>query len=70
MKLSVYTKYHVIGTSVIFLILFSGPYFGATFEYYWSLCGPFFPWIFLKILAKIGKNWKTIKIPKSMDEQV
>ena len=37
-----------------------GPYFGANFEYLWSLSGPYFSWIFKKILARIGKNWKTI----------
>jgi hypothetical protein len=31
--------------------------------------GPYFPWIFLKILAKIVKNWKKIKIPIEMDKQ-
>jgi hypothetical protein len=30
----------------------------------WSLIGPYFSWISKKCQQKIGKNWKTIKIPR------
>ena len=28
-----------------------------------SISGPYFSWILFKIVATIGKNWKTIRIP-------
>ena len=48
----------------------SGPYFWTNLEYYWSLSGPYFSWIFKKILARIGKTEKQFRFQASMDKQV